>query len=66
MPGRIRSTRDSDLVKVAYAHDEFAAELLQGLLREADKTCCASSTQVSRGHRRGSAPTGGRACSPGC
>jgi hypothetical protein len=36
MPGRIRSTRDSDLVKVAYAHDEFAAEFLQGLLREAD------------------------------
>ncbi len=36
MPGRIRSTRDSDLVKVAYAHDEFASEFLQGLLREAD------------------------------
>ena len=35
MPGRIR-TRDSDLVKVAYADDEFAAEFLQGLLREAD------------------------------
>ena len=36
MPGRIRSTRDSDLVKVAYADDEFAAEFFQGLLREAD------------------------------
>jgi hypothetical protein len=35
MRGRIRSTRDSDLVKVAYADDEFAAELFQGLLREA-------------------------------
>ena len=36
MPGRIRSTRDSDLVKVAYADDEFASEFLQGVLREAD------------------------------
>ena len=35
MRGRIRSTRDSDLVKVAYADDEFAAEFFQGLLREA-------------------------------
>jgi hypothetical protein len=35
-PGRTRSTRDIDLVKVAYAHDEIQAEFLQGLLREAD------------------------------
>ena len=31
-----RSTRDTDLVKVAYAHNETEAEFLQGLLREAD------------------------------
>jgi hypothetical protein len=36
MTGRSRSTRDIDLVKVAYAHDEVEAEFLQGLLREAD------------------------------
>ena len=36
MTGRTRSTRDTDLVKVAYAHDEMQAEFLQGLLREAD------------------------------
>jgi hypothetical protein len=36
MTGRTRSTRDIDLVKVAYAHDEIEAEFLQGLLREAD------------------------------
>ena len=36
MTGRTRSTGDIELVKVAYAHDEFAAEFLQGLLREAD------------------------------
>ena len=35
MAGSTRSTRDSDLVKVAYAHDETEAEFLQGLLREA-------------------------------
>jgi hypothetical protein len=31
-----RSTRDIDLVKVAYAHDDMEAEFLQGLLRQAD------------------------------
>jgi hypothetical protein len=36
MTGRTRSTRDSELIKVAYAHDEFEAEFLQGLLREAN------------------------------
>jgi hypothetical protein len=36
MTGRTRSAPDSDLVKVAYAHDEAEAELLQGLLRLAD------------------------------
>jgi hypothetical protein len=36
MTGRTRSTRDSDLVKVAYAHDQIEAEFLQGLLRDAD------------------------------
>ena len=36
MSGRTQGTRDIDLVKVAYAHDEFEAEFLQGLLREAD------------------------------
>ena len=30
------STRDNDLVKVAYAQNEPEAEFLQGLLREAD------------------------------
>ena len=35
MAGPTRSTRDSDLVKIAYAHDETEAEFLQGLLREA-------------------------------
>jgi hypothetical protein len=30
------STRDINLVKVAYAHDEIEAEFLQGLLRDAD------------------------------
>ena len=36
MAGPTRSTRDSDLVKVAYAHNETEAEFLQGLLRDAD------------------------------
>jgi hypothetical protein len=36
MTVRTRSTRDSDLVKVAYAHDQTEAEFLQGLLRDAD------------------------------
>jgi hypothetical protein len=36
MTGPTQSTRDSDLVKVAYAHDEIEAEFLQGLPREAD------------------------------
>jgi hypothetical protein len=36
MTGTTRSSRDIDLVKVAYAHDELEAEFLQGLLREAD------------------------------
>jgi len=36
MTGRTRSTRDSDLVKVAYANDQSEAEFLQGLLRDAD------------------------------
>ncbi len=31
-----RSTSDSDLVKVAYAHDQAEAEFLQGLLHDAD------------------------------
>ena len=31
-----RSTSDSDLVKVAYAHDQMEAEFLQGLLHDAD------------------------------
>ena len=35
MAGPTRSTRDSDLVKIAYAHDETEAEFLQGLLRDA-------------------------------
>ncbi len=36
MPGPTGSTRDSELVKVAYAQNEPEAEFLQGLLREAD------------------------------
>ena len=36
MTGPARSTRDNDLVKVAYAQNEVEAEFLQGLLREAD------------------------------
>jgi hypothetical protein len=36
MTGRTRSTRDSDLVKVAYANDQSEAEFLQGLLRGSD------------------------------
>jgi hypothetical protein len=36
MTGPTRSPRDIDLVKVAYNHDEMEAELLQGLLGEAD------------------------------
>ena len=36
MIGRNRSTRDGDLIKVAYAHDQVEAEFLQGLLRDAD------------------------------
>jgi hypothetical protein len=36
MTGRTRSTRDIELVKVAYAGDEMQAEFLQGLLRKAD------------------------------
>jgi hypothetical protein len=36
MTGRTQSTRDSDLVKVAYANDQSEAEFLQGLLRDAD------------------------------
>src|SRR5690349_34656 len=36
MTGPVRSARESDLVKVAYARDEAEAEFLQGLLREAD------------------------------
>jgi hypothetical protein len=36
MTAPTRSTSDSDLVKVAYAHDQAEAELLQGLLLDAD------------------------------
>jgi hypothetical protein len=36
MTAPTRSTRDIDLVKVAYAHDQMEAEFLQSLLREAD------------------------------
>jgi hypothetical protein len=36
MTARSRSSRANDLVKIAYAHDESEAELLQGLLRTAD------------------------------
>jgi hypothetical protein len=36
MTARSQSSRDNDLVKVAYAHDESEAELLQGLLRTAN------------------------------
>ena len=36
MPDISESTKDGDLVKVAYANDESEAELLQGFLRSAD------------------------------
>jgi hypothetical protein len=36
MTAPTRSTRDSDLVKVAYAHDQTEAKFLQGLLDDAD------------------------------
>ena len=36
MTAPTRSTRDSELVKVAYAHDQAEAEFLQGLLRDVD------------------------------
>jgi len=36
MTRHTRSTRDSDLVKVAHANDEAEAELLQGRLRTAE------------------------------
>ena len=36
MTAPTRSTSDSDLVKVAYAHDQTEAEFLQGLLYDAD------------------------------
>lgn len=36
MTSSTRSTRDGDLVKVAYAHDQTEAEFLQGLLHDAD------------------------------
>jgi hypothetical protein len=36
MNGPTRSTRDIDLVKVAYAHHQTEAEFLQGLLRDAE------------------------------
>jgi hypothetical protein len=36
MNGPTRSTKRVELVKVAYANDELQAELVQGLLREAD------------------------------
>ena len=36
MTASTRSTSDSDLVKVAYAHDQAEAEFLQGLLDDAD------------------------------
>ena len=36
MTAPTRSTSDSDLVKVAYAHDQAEAEFLQGLLHDAD------------------------------
>ena len=36
MTAPTRSTRESDLVKVAYAHDQAEAEFLQGLLHDAD------------------------------
>ena len=35
MAGLTRSTRDTDLVKVAYARDETEADFVQGLLRAA-------------------------------
>ena len=36
MTGGTRRTRDIDLIKVAYARNESEAELLQGLLRDAN------------------------------
>ncbi len=36
MTGSTRSTKDSDLVRVAYAQDQREAEFLQGLPRGAD------------------------------
>jgi len=36
MSERTKSTRDTDLVKVAYANDQMQAEFLQGLLRDAE------------------------------
>ena len=36
MSARTPSSSDNDLVKVAYARDQSEAELLQGLLRDAD------------------------------
>jgi len=36
MTAPTRSTSDSDLVKIAYAHDQMEAEFLQALLRDAD------------------------------
>ena len=36
MTAPTRSTSDSDLVKVAYAHDQTEAEFLGGLLHDAD------------------------------
>ena len=36
MTERTQSTRDNDLVKVAYANDQAEAEFLQGLLRDAE------------------------------
>jgi hypothetical protein len=36
MSERTQSTRNTDLVKVAYANDQMQAEFLQGLLRDAD------------------------------
>ena len=36
MAAPTRSTSDSDLVKIAYAHDQMEAEFLQALLRDAD------------------------------
>jgi hypothetical protein len=36
MSARTQSTSDNDLIKVAYARDQSEAELVQGLLRDAD------------------------------